>query len=387
MVRNPPEDAVDPHEWVRFFQDVVGASFVDGDDDGSGGGSGSGSGNADDNGGSSGDNGGSNGDRCKHVTCCTVVIDNKKLMKTLVERRGVLKSLDDTLELMTDEQYNQLGFNISIMKNTANANANANGTNNNNHGKDRPDPIVLNKGDIIVHMEQLKLIAERIRDQRQKQNCIMRGLGYVYRHIPLLGGGIPESYDQLVELDAEIVELTTGTSIGSDGSSGDDIVGRASDDNSDDNSNNNADSQAIQTTDKIIDYTDTCAPMNINGNVNGNVKTKQYNAAAIFLTFETEAFQRHVLRTMAVSSIALRSKKIKNPELLFRKGLGAGADDDNIGGGGGRGGGCGRGDIDNNVGYVLNAQEPAKPSTIRWQDQDITMTQKVVKWMLTVCVC
>ncbi len=103
VVRNPPDDAVDPHEWVKFFQDVVGANFPSNNNNSGKDGSGD-------------DNGDDDDDSCKHVTCCTVVIDNKKLMKTLVERRGVLKSLDDTLELMTDEQYNQLGFNISINK-------------------------------------------------------------------------------------------------------------------------------------------------------------------------------------------------------------------------------------------------------------------------------
>lgn len=76
----------------------------------------------------------------------------------------------------------------------------------------------------------------------------------------------------------------------------------------------------------------------------------------IFLTFETEKDQRHVLRKLSVGSLkAFRNDKkaLSNPKYLFR--------DE----------------------HVLAVEEPDEPSTIRWQDLNAGFMQKVKEQCLT----
>ena len=72
-VRNPPDDAVHPEEWRDFFMTNFHGS---------------------------------------HVTCCTVAVDNDDLVHTLVARRELLKTIEDSLPDESD-------FSIENLKKTA----------------------------------------------------------------------------------------------------------------------------------------------------------------------------------------------------------------------------------------------------------------------------
>ncbi len=76
----------------------------------------------------------------------------------------------------------------------------------------------------------------------------------------------------------------------------------------------------------------------------------------VFLTFETERDQRHVLQKLSVGSLSASrndKKALQDPKYLFR------------------------GE------YVLAVEEPDEPSTIRWQDLNAGFLQKLKERLLT----
>eukprot|EP00557_Chaetoceros_sp_GSL56_P013206 CAMPEP_0176482786 /NCGR_PEP_ID=MMETSP0200_2-20121128/3563_1 /TAXON_ID=947934 /ORGANISM="Chaetoceros sp., Strain GSL56" /LENGTH=1152 /DNA_ID=CAMNT_0017879129 /DNA_START=57 /DNA_END=3516 /DNA_ORIENTATION=+ len=81
-----------------------------------------------------------------------------------------------------------------------------------------------------------------------------------------------------------------------------------------------------------------------------------YPASSVFVTFENEHTQRLVLEKMTVALVdAKRQNKnaLSDPNLLFR------------------------------CSHVCFVEEPAEPSTIRWQDQHVTNTELAIKFITT----
>jgi hypothetical protein len=81
-----------------------------------------------------------------------------------------------------------------------------------------------------------------------------------------------------------------------------------------------------------------------------------YPASSVFITFENERTQRMVLEKMTVALVdAMRQNKnaLSDPNLLFRGS------------------------------HVCLVEEPAEPSTIRWQDQHVTKTELAIKFITT----
>jgi hypothetical protein len=81
-----------------------------------------------------------------------------------------------------------------------------------------------------------------------------------------------------------------------------------------------------------------------------------YPVTNIFLTFETESDQRHVLSNLSVGSIKANRndvKAVKDPKYLFR----------------------GK--------YVLKVNEPDEPNTVRWQDLNAGLWQKTKELVFT----
>ncbi len=89
---------------------------------------------------------------------------------------------------------------------------------------------------------------------------------------------------------------------------------------------------------------------------------EKHDISSVFISFETEEAQRQVLKSMSVSKRDLHKSIIQGPnafrdtKLLFQ-GL-----------------------------KLLNVQEPSEPSTIRWMDQDISICQEILKYVLTLVV-
>lgn len=84
-----------------------------------------------------------------------------------------------------------------------------------------------------------------------------------------------------------------------------------------------------------------------------------YPASSVFVTFENERTQRMVLEKMTVALVdAMRQNKnaLSDPNLLFRGS------------------------------HVCFVEEPAEPSTIRWQDQHVTKMELAIKFITTVFV-
>ena len=93
----------------------------------------------------------------------------------------------------------------------------------------------------------------------------------------------------------------------------------------------------------------------VNNEVKG-LSLLDFPAIRVFVTFETKAAQRNVLRSLTVRSKTVRKSKafeMDNSDYLFRSGL------------------------------VLNVKEPEEPSTIRWQDLSHREWDRVVKLVLT----
>jgi hypothetical protein len=196
LVTNPPVDAKDPDEWKKFFEENF---------DGA------------------------------HVTVCTIAVDNDFLVRTLVERRERLRTIDNMQE----------------------------------------------PGRSMKMLDLAKVAAEQERRR-----------GFWGRLMAMISPGIPEHFSRIVALNAKVEGLAQ----------------------------------------------------------------LEYPVTNIFLTFETEKDQRHVLSSLSVGSLkASRNdvKAVKDHRHLFR----------------------GK--------FVLNVSEPDEPNTVRWQDLNAGWWQKTKQTTIT----
>jgi hypothetical protein len=208
VILNPPTDAVDPNEWRDFFTE--------------------------------------NFPQCDgmHVTCCTVGVNNDKLIRTLVKRREILGELE----------YTQL------------------------------QGGALEDAD-LEDMQELVKISDEIENE----------YGFMRRSWAIIFGGIPAQIKKLNKLNDEIIDLVQAD----------------------------------------------CP------------------ATSVYITFETEKAQRHVLEKLVVAPYAaLRNKTtaVKDPNHLFR----------------------GK--------HVLHVEEASEPSTLRWQELNMTRRDYWIKILMTAIV-
>jgi hypothetical protein len=196
-ISNPPSDAIDPEEWHRFFEEKC---------DGA------------------------------QVTVCTCAVDNDFLVRTLLERREILQTIENTLE----------------------------------------------PGTSMSNFSLAKIAAKQERERN-----------FIGRLMTMVGPGIPEYYARLVALNAKVIGLSQ----------------------------------------------------------------LEYPVTNVFLTFETEKDQRHVLEKLSVGSMSsYKNDKnaLSDPKYLFRDEL------------------------------VLAVSEPDEPSTIRWQDLNATFMSKLKIQLFTI---
>ncbi|KAL7578142.1 hypothetical protein ACA910_012587 [Epithemia clementina (nom. ined.)] len=196
VIQNPPGDATDPDEWRRFFHERFDEA---------------------------------------HVTACTIAVDNDLLVRSLVERREVLRRLD----------------------------------------------LMLEPGTSLNSLTLARIAAKQERERR-----------YFGRLKAMIIPGVPELFARLVVLTAKIQGLAQ----------------------------------------------------------------QDYPATKVFLSFETEAGQRHVLNALNVGKWGARRNNaaaVGNPQHLFRGHL------------------------------VLEIDEPDEPNTVRWQDLNETGWNRFKQQALT----